>query len=163
MKRRFPDGKRLFLISVLFLALSPAVRTIFAQQVPDTVNGRVVDGTGGAIVGATVRVTDAEGNTKTVTTNATGSYAFSDLPPGRYTVSAFFAGFAPYENPAVDIAAGRTTFLPILLSLAPVKQELTIELPVQYGGVFNAGAIVLPGDDFEALPDDLRAEIAPEL
>lgn len=152
MKQIFPDCKKLFRIAVWFLTVSPAVGTPLAQQVPDRVSGRVVDATGGAIAGATVTVTDAQGNPTTVTTNSTGSYIFMDLPPGQYTVSASFAGFAPYENPAVEIAAGRTTILPILLSLAPIKQEVTIQ-PAQ--GVFrNAGAVVLPGDEFEALPDD---------
>ena len=82
MRQTVPDRKKVIRISPLFLIVSPAVGTMFAQPVPDTVNGRVLDGTGGAIMGATVTVTDAQGNTRTVATNAPGRYVFRDLPPG---------------------------------------------------------------------------------
>ncbi|MBI2832892.1 MAG: carboxypeptidase regulatory-like domain-containing protein [Acidobacteria bacterium] len=136
-----------------------AAGTVAAQQATSaTLSGRVIDGTGGAIPGATVMLTDAQENSKTIATDATGTYAFRGLAPGRYTARVFFAGFALYENTAVDVGAGRTTTLPVLLSIAPIKEEINIK----HEPAFNRGTVVLPGADFEALsdnPDDLAADL----
>lgn len=149
-----------FRLSAFLLAPALAVGTVLAQQVTDptgarragagTVRGRVIDATGGALPGATVTVTDARENTETVATDATGTYVFSSLAPGRYTVRAFFSGFAPYENTEVDITAGRTIrTLPISLSIAPITEEITI----RHEPTFHGSTVVLPGDS-EVLPDD---------
>ncbi|MBI4454837.1 MAG: carboxypeptidase regulatory-like domain-containing protein [Acidobacteria bacterium] len=145
------ESKKIFQICVLLLTLPLVVDAALAQQVTDTVQGRVFDLTGGVIPGATVTVTDSRGNTRTLTTDETGAYVFRGLAPGRYTVRAFFRSFAPYENTAVEITAGRVTILPISLSLAAIEQEITLlqETP------FRGGAVALPGSDFEALPEDL--------
>ena len=70
-----------------------AASTVFAQQATDaegprrgrveTVRGRVIDATGGALPAATVTVTDAGERTETVATDATGTYVFRSLAPGR--------------------------------------------------------------------------------
>lgn len=152
-------SKKIFQTSVLLLMLPLAVGTALAQQVTDTVQGRVFDLTGGVIPGATVTLTDARGNTRTLTTDETGTYVFRGLAPGRYTVRASSPNFAPYENTAVEITTGHVTILPIQLSLAAIEQEITLlqEIP------FRAGAVdLLPGSDFEALPedpDDLAADL----
>jgi hypothetical protein len=141
------------------LALMLAAGTVLAQQATDaergrsaraeTLRGRVIDATGGALPGATVTVTDAEGSTETVAADATGTYVFRGLAPGRYSVRASFAGFALYENTEVDTTAGRTTTLSILLNIEPIKEEITLT----YEPTFHRGTVVLLGDD-EVLPDD---------
>lgn len=146
-------------LSAFLLAPVLAAGPVLARQVTDAggprpagveiVRGRVIDATGGALPSAIVTLTDARGNTETVTTDATGTYAFRRLAPGRYTVVAFFPGFSAYENTAVDISAGRTTTLPILLDIEPIKEEITLT----YEPTFHRGTVVLSGDD-EALPDD---------
>ena len=86
----------------------------------------------------------------TLTTNEAGAYVFRNLAPGRYTIRAFFPNFAPYERTDIEITAGRTTTLPISLSIAPIKQEITLRPEA----TFTARAVVLPGSDYEAFPDD---------
>jgi PPOX class probable F420-dependent enzyme len=135
------------------LAIDPAR----AQQATDTIRGRIIDATGGALPGAIVTATDTGEHTTTVATDATGTYVFTGLAPGRYTVRASFPGFTPYENLAVDIAAGRITTLPIVLSIAPIKEEILIH----YEPTFHRGTVVVDSD-FGALPDD-PDEMAEEL
>ena len=146
-------------MSAFWLMPILAASTVVAQQATHaTLKGRVVDGTGGAIPGATVMLTDAQENTKTIAADGTGTYAFGGLAPGRYTVRVSFTGFALYENTAVDVAAGRTTTLAVTLSIAPIKEEINIK----YEPTFHRGTVVLPGADFEALPDnpdDLAADL----
>ncbi len=149
-----------------------AVGTVVAQEATDTtgarregagigiVRGRVIDATGGALPGATVTLTDVRATTVTVAADATGTYVFRGLAPGRYTVRAFLSGFAPYENTEVDIAAGRTSrTLRISLSIAPIKEEITI---TQQEPTFHGSTVVLPGDSeaFPDDPDDLAADLA---
>lgn len=148
-----------FRLSAFLLAPVLGVGTVLAQEATETTDarqaraqtviGRVIDATGGALPGATVTVTDARGDTEAVATNATGTFVFRRLPPGRYTVRAFFAGFAPYENTEVQVTAGRTTTLRILLDIEPIKEEITLNA----GPTFPGGAVVLQGDS-EVLPDD---------
>ena len=65
------------------------------QQRAGTIRGQVTDQLGGAIVGATVTITDANGLAKTAETNGEGLFVFDNLIPGRYTVRATAPGFAP--------------------------------------------------------------------
>ena len=137
--------------AVLFFGLSAA-----AQQSLGTLRGNVKDELGGVIIGATVTVTDAAGVEKTTTTDEQGNYSFAGLPPGRYTVRINQGGFAPYENLGVEVQAGRTHPLDIVLTVAIEQEEVTVtaEAPVGTEAESQAGAVVLRGDDLDALPDD---------
>ncbi len=53
-------------------------------------------------------------------TNAEGSYHFTELPVGIYEVSASQPGFAPYRHTGITIALGSTVHLDILLPSAAV-------------------------------------------
>src|SRR5215203_7072130 len=97
--------------AVLFFGLSAAS----AQQSLGTLRGNVKDELGGVIIGATVTVTDAAGVEKTAETDEQGNYVFTGLAPGRNTVRINQGGFAAYENLGVEVQAGRTAPLDIVL------------------------------------------------
>ncbi len=126
------------------------------QQSSGTLRGQVSDEFGGLIVGATVTAADQTGVEKTVTTDAEGNYAFPSLPPGRYTVRATAPGFSTFENTDVEVTAGRTIPLNLTLPVAVEQAEVTItaESPISTEPENNAGALILRGEDLEALPDD---------
>jgi uncharacterized membrane protein YgcG len=138
------------------VTLTFCVFAAHGQQSSGTLRGQVADEFGGLIVGATVTVADQNGVEKTATTDAQGNYAFPSLPPGRYTVRATAPGFATFENPDVEVAAGRTIPLDVTLPVAIEQAEVTItaESPISTEPENNAGALVLRGEDLEALPDD---------
>src|SRR5262249_46583641 len=128
-----------------------------AQQRPGSLKGQVLDELGGAIVGATVTAIDARGVEKTVVTNNTGSYTINGLAPGKYTVRAVNAGFAINETPDVEVAAAKAQQFDITLKVAIEEQKVTVATDnreVSTEPENNAGAIVLKGQDIEALPDD---------
>ncbi len=139
-------------VAVLFLGVSAAQ----AQQSLGTLRGNVKDELGGVIIGAAVTASDAAGVEKTATTDEQGNYAFSGLAPGRYTVRILQEGFALYENLAVEVQAGRTDPLDIVLTVAIEQEEVTVtaEAPVGTEAESQAGAVVLRGEDLDALPDD---------
>jgi Carboxypeptidase regulatory-like domain len=68
-------------------------------QATTSVRGAVTDPSGGAIVGASVTLvnTDSKIERKS-STNEDGSYQFTFLPPGTYTLSVTAAGFQSFEK-----------------------------------------------------------------
>ncbi|HXC68806.1 MAG TPA: carboxypeptidase-like regulatory domain-containing protein [Pyrinomonadaceae bacterium] len=143
---------------VLAIALCASLPGLLvAQQRPGSLRGQVLDELGGAIVGATVTAIDSKGVEKTVVTNDGGSYTINGLAPGKYTVRAVNAGFAITETADVEVVAGKAQQFDITLKVAIEEQKVTIatdnrELSTEPEN--NAGAIVLKGEDIDALPDD---------
>lgn len=67
---------------------------VAAQAVSGTILGTVRDGTGAAIPGASVTLTNTDtGLARTVATNAVGEYTAPQLPTGNYTVKGELTGF----------------------------------------------------------------------
>src|ERR1051325_9746426 len=152
MKASFKTvGRGLGLLLVFALCAGAA----FAQQAGASLRGQVADEFGGVIIGATVTVTDASGKAKTTVTDSDGAFSVAGLQPGRYDVRVFSTGFAPFENPEVELAAGRNELPKVTLGVSLEKEEVTVasESPVSVDNA-SAGAIVLKGKDLEALPDD---------
>ena len=143
---------------VLVIALCASLPGVLvAQQRAGSLKGQVLDELGGAIVGATVTAIDGKGVEKTVVTNDGGSYTINGLAPGKYTVRAINAGFAMSETAEVEVVAGKAQQFDITLKVAIEEQKVTIaadnrELSTEPEN--NAGAVVLKGEDIDALPDD---------
>ena len=111
------------LVAVTLLAALPAV----AQENRGSIEGVVKDAQGGAVVGATVVARMARpsrpeervyGGGIEVVTDATGTYRFPALAPGRYELTANLSGFAPAKVANIDLRLG---------------QQLTINLTPQPG------------------------------
>nr|MBA3241000.1 TonB-dependent receptor [Acidobacteriota bacterium] len=146
-------------MSVLILsAVLLSCGTVFgrAQQSSGTLRGKVSDELGGLVVGATVTASDASGVEKTSTTDEEGNYLFPALAPGSYTVRVAASGFGLYENMGIEVAAGRTAPLDIVLTVVIEQEEVTVtaESPVSTDPESEASAVVLRGEDLDALPDD---------
>jgi hypothetical protein len=90
-----------------------------------SLNGTVVDSTGGAIVGAAVTLTGPFGNLNQ-TTNGLGIFIFQDLVPGTYKVRIEMKGFRVAEVPDVTINVGRVSA--IRVQLEPGSITSTVEV-----------------------------------
>lgn len=144
---------RCFLKSALVItvAASPAI----SQQNSAALRGRISDELNASIVGASVTITDATGQTKSTVSNNEGTYVFSGLAPGRYVVRAAAKGFAPSGN-EVDLKPGPGSSLDVTLKVTIEEQRVTIagDTPVSTEATGNANQIVIAGKDLDALPDD---------
>jgi len=99
---------------VLVLSLSAA-----AQLPTSTLNGTVTDPQGAVVAGARIIVTStATGTSREATSASDGGFAFSDLPPGDYTVRVSASGFATSEYKAVRLEVGRASTLNVSLKIA---------------------------------------------
>lgn len=141
-------------IFTALIALSLAIPA-FAQQ-PGSLGGSVVDSFGAVVVGATVTAVAEDGTSKTATTNNRGEFAITGLKPGKYIVSVIAENFAPFQQPDVEVTAGKRHDLTASLTVAAVEQKVDVSASegVSTDPANNAGATVLKDKDLDALPDD---------
>ncbi|MCD9188294.1 MAG: carboxypeptidase regulatory-like domain-containing protein [Pyrinomonadaceae bacterium] len=111
-------GKLLF----LWLCLAIGASSAFAQATATAeLRGKVTDPNGAVIAGATITSTDnSKGLSRTVTTNAEGSYVILSLPPSVYTLKVEASGFATKTINNVQLEVGQQLSLDVDLSLGNV-------------------------------------------
>jgi fibronectin type 3 domain-containing protein len=80
-----------------------------------TLGGVVYDAAGKLVSGATVSLRLANGTVKTTTSNTSGVWKLSSLPPAQYTLTATGPGL-PAQTFALTAAAGRTSLALVILS-----------------------------------------------
>jgi hypothetical protein len=147
---------------ILLTLILLASLSAFAQRGP-TLRGQVTDELGGVIVGASVVLTNAQGQTQTVVTDANGAYRFN-AGSGIYSVSVVLAGFASFQQNEVALNEGQPTMLNVILRVAVVQGSVTVDpgASISTDPNTNKSATVLKGADLNALSDDPN-ELAAEL
>ena len=143
--------------AIIFAVLFSALFTItsFAQST-GSITGVVTDPNGGVIPGASVTTVAADGKQKTGTTNNSGTFTITGLPPGNYVLQVAAPSFAPFAEPNVEVAAGKKVEINVSLSVQTVSEKVDVGSPDQVNTDPDAvpGATVLKEKDLEALPDD---------
>ncbi len=156
--------RRIVFVAVLAFA-GMAGSAAHAQETTGTLRGQVTDPSGAAVAEATVLVTTPSGAATTATTNREGIYEVKGLVPGKCGVKVIATGFAPFEKPEIEIAAGQTQKLNVQLSIEVQQEKVEVTdttTKVDVNPANNAGAVVIQGKDLEALsddPDELESEL----
>ncbi|HYN43137.1 MAG TPA: carboxypeptidase-like regulatory domain-containing protein, partial [Thermoanaerobaculia bacterium] len=91
---------------VILLALGLVPQAMDAQGVA-SLSGVVRDSSGGALPGATVQMEAVKGGRRFAQSDAQGRYAFKDVIPGAYRVTASLSSFTPGQAD-VTLAAGQS-------------------------------------------------------
>src|SRR5262249_50497884 len=112
------------IVAAAILALAVAANVMAHDR--QTLRRVISDELGANIVGATVTLTPAGGTPKTVTTNADGTYSFTGVAPGKYTIHAAATGFAASEDVEVDLTAARRDPLNITLKIAAIETQVKV-------------------------------------
>jgi len=151
---------RILKIISIFLLLTPAV---FAQTT--SLRGQVTDESGALVPGAKVTLVAPDGIAKTAIADGQGRYSFPPLTPGNYTVYASAPDLTTPQPAKILLRSGPQT-LNLQLKVASTMQQVTVQ---ENGGPSvstessnNASALVLRGEDLQALsddPDDLMADL----
>jgi len=103
-----------------------AASSAWAQNT-GSLRGNVTDPSGAAVANATVSATDnATRATRTVDTDAAGSYSFVQFTPGAYTVKVTVEGFKTFVAEQVHVVVGTLTTLNIQLKLGSVSEQVTV-------------------------------------
>jgi hypothetical protein len=123
--------RRLFILAVLVLV---AAGPVLAQTQTGTITGLVTDEQGAVMPGVTVSIQSPAliGGTRTAVTNSRGSYQFSQLAPGMYTVTFELAGFQTLRMEEVDVRVAVNSTANARLAVAGVEETVTVtgESPV---------------------------------
>jgi hypothetical protein len=120
--------KKVLMLGILFLAVLGALASSLVAQesaAKGSLNGTVVDSTGGAIVGAQVTLTGPFGD-QSQATNGSGYFTYQDLVPGTYKVRIEMKGFRAAEVPDITVNVGRATA--IRIPLEPGSISSTVEV-----------------------------------
>ncbi|HJR58981.1 MAG TPA: TonB-dependent receptor [Vicinamibacterales bacterium] len=119
--------RKLLSLVVAALLLSPLPALAQIGQTA-TLTGTVTDATGAILPGATVTVTGESlmGGSRSVTTDANGSYRFPALPPGRYKVTAELPSFKKWEQDGVRLELGQTIALDPKLEVGGITDLVTV-------------------------------------
>lgn len=116
------------LLSLIVAALLFGPLSAYAQiGQTGTLTGTVTDTTGAILPGATVTVTSESliGGSRTATTDASGTYRFPALPPGRYTVTAEMPSFKKWEQEA-RLELGATITLDPRLEVGGLSETVQV-------------------------------------
>jgi hypothetical protein len=136
-RRRFTLVVAFFVLAVLSMILP---RALLAQTASTgAIKGTVTDSSGAVVPNATVNATNTgTGLTRTVTTEADGSYSITVLPLGTYSLKFQAAGFKPEEVPGVTVNVSETAVFNPALEVGGQTQEVTVEATAEAVQTTNA-------------------------
>ncbi len=152
-------------LAALLLAFLISPGALLGQDSSGAIHGQISDPSGAAVPSARVAAVSPTGVTKAGTVHSDGSYDITGLTPGTYTVRARAKGFEIFEQPTVQVAAGKTSKLNIPLKIVEEVEKVQVteqSTQVSVNPTENASAIVIKGEDLNALsddPDELQSEL----
>ncbi len=115
-------------IENLALALCLAVGQVAAQTITGTINGTVVDSSQQVVAGANVTLLNERSTeSRSTTTNDSGSFVFPAIQPGLYTIKVEAQGFRPYQKTGNTLTVNERLSVGTLeLSVGSVSESVTV-------------------------------------
>ncbi len=112
-------------LACLFLALMPVAS---AQTMTGQITGRLADPAGAMIVGAKVQLTnDLTKQVREFNTDSNGTFTFTNVTPGNYTLKVAQTGFKTYEQKTINVGAVERVSLPeIMLEVGDVSTSVEV-------------------------------------
>jgi hypothetical protein len=120
-------AKTIILTAPLLSAMLLASAGPLWSQAATSLRGVVNDPTGGAVSGATVTLTNTEAKIeRKITTGEDGSYQFSLLPPGTYTLTVSATGFQSYERAGLTLLVNTPATVNAQLKLGSTSEVVHV-------------------------------------
>jgi hypothetical protein len=114
------------ILAVLVIAAVTVPSLVAQSLVSGDLTGTVTDPSGAVVSGATVTLkSDANGSTRTSTTGSNGTYRFSLLSPGSYTVSVNAQGFSKAEA-QTSVNIGQATVADVKMAVGSSSQTVEV-------------------------------------
>src|SRR5271167_2111493 len=159
-KNRASHSCALLLCATLVALFLGGIPANSAAQTAGTgaLSGTVTDQSGSSIAGAQVKVTsEASGEVRTVTTNATGAFIVPLLLPGTYRVEVSQTGFRSVTVPRVKITVTETNALTLRLEVGQIAETVVVEAQVaQLQTESSTLGRVTSSEQVESLPLAMR-------
>ena len=125
----------------LLLACAPS---LMAQGTTADVVGTVTDTSGGVLPGANVTIKNLGTNvSRSITTSGTGTYAFSLLPVGSYSISIEASGFKTFTVPNVALSIGDRARVDAKMEVGAISE--TVEVTAASAGVLQTDSATVGG------------------
>jgi hypothetical protein len=139
--------------SIVALVVLMASTAAWAQATAE-LNGRVTDESGAVLPGVTVTVMQtATGLERTTVTDGTGTYLFTNLPPGPYRLEVTLQGFRSYVQTGLVLTVGATPTVNAVLGLGSLEETVTVEAAAPLVDVRSAGiSSVVENEEILELP-----------
>ena len=127
--RQFASWLKVVLVVVLAtLIASPFA---LAQSFRGSIEGTVLDTSGGVVPGAEVKVTGTDtGLVRTATTNDLGAYSVTELPGGRYSVAVSKSGYKATTLQGVVVTVGTSQRVDAKLAAGATTEVVTVNADV---------------------------------
>jgi hypothetical protein len=111
--------------ALVFLIVLPSVAQ--AQVTTGNINGTISDTSGGLLAGVKVSCVN-EGTlvSRETTSDASGSYRFTDLPVGSYTITAELNNFKSYKQTGVIVTVSEVARVDVSLQVGSVSQQVEV-------------------------------------
>ena len=149
-----PNRLLICLIALMSLSLAAFAQT---TATTGTIKGQVLDDTGAYVPATGLQITGPHQFSRSIQSDATGTFSVPGLAPGNYIVKTNRTGFAVNSIP-VKVEAGKVVTLNIPLKVEASKQEVTVQGEavgtVSVEASANASQLVLKQTEIDALPDD---------
>ena len=111
----------------MLAALAFTVISARAQEIAGTIRGTLLDPSGGVISGGKVTAIHVEtGLTRTVTSDAQGSYLVVELPVGHYRLEAEAKGFQKYVQEGISLDVNQSATLTVHLAIGMSTEEIQV-------------------------------------
>jgi len=137
--------------------MSMSISTFAQGTANGSIKGQVVDDTGAYVPASDVIITGPNKFSRTLQSDATGTFSVPGLVPGSYVIKTTRRGFAVSSTP-VTVAAGKVSSVTVALKVEASKQEVTVQGEtvgtVSVEASANASQLVLKQAEIDALPDD---------
>src|ERR1700730_7467151 len=115
---------------VLFLLSFTTSQGPFAQSDLGTISGFVKDPSGATTANAKVTIRNNRGVEREATTNESGYYAITNVPPGLYTIVAEAQGFRRYESRDNKLDPSANLAIDILLTVGSASETVEVSASV---------------------------------
>jgi hypothetical protein len=122
------NKRGVLLVVALFCLFAVTPTALYSQGAgTGSIIGTVMDSSGGAVVDATVTLTDITlGTERTATANETGRYVLANIPPGTYNLTVSKTGFRVSKLANQKVSVGATLTLNFTLEVGAVTETVTV-------------------------------------
>src|SRR6185436_2270755 len=101
---------------------------VWAQSNTARLVGTVKDASGAVLPGVSIQASSLEtGLSRTVTTNDLGDYVITNLPVGRYEVTAELSGFKRLKQGPLQLLVNQTARVDLTLEIGQISETVTAE------------------------------------